>query len=138
MTNEGNMAERKQTLSRGLRRVIQFQKTLALAASASNSFEAEAAEQAARRLMENHNIDPMCIPDFSFVSQVDFADLLKKLREEWRAAHPDYYYGKPDKNGSARRLRRKPRPKRPKPNDKDLDVSKLQGLFDDFDPGDRD
>jgi hypothetical protein len=37
---------------------IKFQKTLALAASASTSFEAEAAEAAARRLMAACNIDP--------------------------------------------------------------------------------
>ena len=49
--------------------VIKFQKTLALAASASNWFEAEAAELAARRLMEGHNIDPVTIPVRSLYDQ---------------------------------------------------------------------
>jgi predicted DNA-binding protein (UPF0251 family) len=73
-----------------LNNVIKFQKTLALAASASNSFEVEAAEFAARRLMEVCNLDPTDIPNVSLYSQSNFADntLLRKLREEWREAHP--------------------------------------------------
>ena len=69
---------------------IKFQKALALAASASNQFEAEAAELAARRLMEAYGIDPTDIPDRSLYSRINFAgnDLLAKLREEWRIAHP--------------------------------------------------
>jgi hypothetical protein len=70
--------------------VIKFQKTLALAAAASNKHEAEAAERAARRLVETCKLNPTRIPDKSFVSHVNLADyeLLKKLRDEWRASHP--------------------------------------------------
>jgi hypothetical protein len=69
---------------------IRFQKTLALAASASNAFEAEAAERAARRLMEQENIDPTDIPNQSLYSAHNFADnpLLQKLRKEYREQHP--------------------------------------------------
>jgi hypothetical protein len=69
---------------------IKFQKTLALAASASNSFEAEAAELAARRIMVAYNIDPTDIPDRSLYSRTKFTDnaLLKRLRDEWREQHP--------------------------------------------------
>jgi ribosomal protein S11 len=69
---------------------IKFQKALALAASASNAFEAEAAELAARRLMATYKIDPTDIPDRSLYSRISFTDnvLLKKLRDEWRTAHP--------------------------------------------------
>jgi hypothetical protein len=117
-----------------LRKAIKFQKTLALFARASTPHEAEAAEQAAHRLMAAYNIDPVEFPNWSFYNGMNFGDnaLLKKLRDEWRAAHPHYWYGKPDRHGSVRRLRRKPRPKSAKSNDNDLDVSKLQGLFDDF------
>jgi hypothetical protein len=109
---------------------IKFQKALAQAAGASNSHEAEAAERGARSLMKVHNIDPIDLPSKSLYSQMDFADnwLLIKLRDEWRAAHPDYWYGKPDKNGAARRLKHKPRPKRPAP----VDHRRFDGLFDDF------
>ena len=44
--------------SRRLLDIIKFQKALALAAGASNKHEAEAAERAARRVMEACNIDP--------------------------------------------------------------------------------
>lgn len=69
---------------------IKFQKALALAASASNQFEAEAAELAARRLMETYQIDPTDIPNGSLYSRINFADnlLLAKLRNEWREQHP--------------------------------------------------
>ena len=69
---------------------IKFQKALALAASASNEFEAEAAERAARRLMATYNIDPTDMPDRSLYGRVHFNDnaLLKRLREEWRVQHP--------------------------------------------------
>lgn len=73
-----------------LSNAIRFQKTLALAASASNVFEAEAAELAARRLMEMLKIDPTVIPDPSLYNRMNFGDndLLKKLRAEWREQHP--------------------------------------------------
>jgi hypothetical protein len=69
---------------------IKFQKALALAASASNIFEAEAAELAARRVMKAYNIDPIDIPDRSLYSRMNFTNstLLKKLRDEWREQHP--------------------------------------------------
>jgi hypothetical protein len=69
---------------------IKFQKTLALAASASNPFEAEAAELAARRVMEQQQIDPTRIPNTSLYSQMNFAEnvLLQKLRAEWLELHP--------------------------------------------------
>lgn len=70
--------------------VIKFQKTLALAASASNLFEMEAAELAARRLVLTCKLDPTRIPNISLYSHLDFADnvLLQKLRDEWREQHP--------------------------------------------------
>ena len=73
-----------------LRNSIRFQKALALAAAASNEFEAAAAELAARRLMETCNIDPTRIPNGSLYGRMSFADnpLLKKLRDEWCEAHP--------------------------------------------------
>jgi len=69
---------------------IRFQKTLATAAAASNENEAAAAEFAARRLMETFNIDPTDIPDQSLYNRMNFGnnELLKKLRAEWREAHP--------------------------------------------------
>jgi hypothetical protein len=114
-----------------LRSIIKFQKTLALAASASNSFEAEAAERAARRLMETHNIDPVQIPNVSLYNRMNFADnaVLKRLRDEWREQHPHYWYGKIGKNGSARRLRRKPRSK-PAAKPDELELVNLDGVFD--------
>src|SRR6516225_3192528 len=70
--------------------VVKFQKALALFASASNPFEAEAAELAIRRLVKACNLDPTRIPDQSFVAHINFANnlLLKTLREEWREQHP--------------------------------------------------
>ena len=70
--------------------VIKFQKALALAASASNSFEAEAAELAVRRLITACKLDPTRIPNQSFCSDVDFSnnELLKKLRDEYHEQHP--------------------------------------------------
>lgn len=80
---------------------IKFQKALALAASASNVFEAEAAELAVRRLMIAHNIDPTDIPNQSLYNRTTFTDnaLLKKLREEWRELHP---LPPPKESGSGR------------------------------------
>ena len=114
-----------------LKTVIKFQKALALAAAASNRHEAEAAERAARRVMEACNIDPVELPNVSFYNHMNFADnpVLKKLRDEWRAAHPYYWYGKTGKDGGARRLRRKPRSK---PAAKPEPVVNFDGLFDDF------
>jgi hypothetical protein len=105
---------------------IKFQKALALATSA-NPHEAQAAERAARRLMAAHNIDPVTVPNSSLYSRTNFADnpLLQKLRDEWRAAHPDFYYGKPDRFGNVRRLKRKPRPMQSKP----VDIHEFDGLF---------
>lgn len=84
--------------------VIKFQKALALAASASNSFEAEAAELAARRLLATCNLNPTRIPNVSLYSHLDFADsmLLRKLRDEWLVLHPIVV--KEEKPGEPRRL----------------------------------
>jgi hypothetical protein len=114
-----------------LRGKIKFQKALALAASASNGFEVAAAEHAARRLMAAYSIDPVAMPNYSLYNGMRFGDnaLLKKLRDEWRAAHPDYFYGKPDKHGSVRRLRRKPRKRKPATPDP---VNMYEGMFDDY------
>jgi hypothetical protein len=73
-----------------LRDVLRFQKALALAASASNPFEAKAAEAAVRRLVESGLVDPTRVPDESFVAYISFVDNapLKTLRDEYRAAHP--------------------------------------------------
>jgi hypothetical protein len=91
--------------------VIKFQKTLALAASASNKFEAEAAELAARRVMHACNLDPTRIPNGSFYSHHNFADspLLAKLREEYRQKHPAKL------RKTAKRVNTKPRKYEPKP-----------------------
>jgi hypothetical protein len=112
------------------RNLVRFQKTLALSAGASNAAEAEAAERAARRLMEQRGIDPVELPNSALYDYGNFADnaLLKKLRDEWRAAHPNFYYGKPDRHGSVWRLKHKPRPRKPKP----VDHHAYDGLFDDF------
>jgi hypothetical protein len=103
---------------------------LAQFAGASNSFEAEAAELAARRLMEAYKLDPVTIPNKPFNSDMRFGDnaLLKKLRDEYRAAHPNYYYSKPDWCGNVRRLKHKPRPKKPEP----VNHRMFDGMFDDF------
>ena len=115
-----------------LRNYIKFQKTLALAASASNPFEAKAAELAARRLIATCNIDPVQTPNESFYNHMNFADnaLLKKLRDEWREQHPHYWYGKINKDGSARRLRNKPRRASTKANTKS--EPNFDGTFDDW------
>jgi hypothetical protein len=88
--------------------VMKFQKALALAAGASNEFEAAAAEQAARRLVAARRLDPTRIPNGSFDSDANFADnaLLKKLREEWREQHP-----KLAKRRVAKPVNTKPKPK---------------------------
>jgi hypothetical protein len=67
-----------------------FQKTLALAAGASNPHEAKAAERAARQLMEEHKINPVELCDESLYDGQNFASntLFQKLREEYQAAHP--------------------------------------------------
>lgn len=67
-----------------------FQKCLRLAAMASTPGEAKAAERRARELMEKHRIDPVKLTNHSLYDTGDFADnaLLKKLREEYLAAHP--------------------------------------------------
>jgi hypothetical protein len=61
-----------------------FQKCLRLASDASNPNEAEAAEVAARRLMELHGIDLNKVPDESMYDCTSFANncLLIKLRQE--------------------------------------------------------
>jgi hypothetical protein len=113
-----------------LRNDVKFQKALALAAS-TNPHEVAAAEAAARRLMAQHDIDPVELPDRSLYGHQNFADsrLLARLRAEWRAAHPDYHYSKIAKNGAYRRLRRKPRPAKP-----DDDINAFAGLFDAYKP----
>jgi hypothetical protein len=86
---------------------------LALAELASNQYEEEAAERVAHRLIETYNIDPVVIPDVSFYNCMNFANnaLLKKLRDEYRAAHPDYeYYSKGARVYRYRGKRRKPKP----------------------------
>jgi hypothetical protein len=96
-------AKRLRTLQAKKQRLIKFQKTLALFASASNLNEADAAEQAARRLLAQYNIDPTERRlEASLYNGYMFTDnaLLKKLRDEWweqmrkrnaewRAQHPD-------------------------------------------------
>jgi hypothetical protein len=71
------MGERLEILKR-------FQKCLRRATAASTPGEAEAAEAAARRLMEVHQIDPTKLTDKSLYDHTNFADnaLLRKLREE--------------------------------------------------------
>src|SRR5262249_34950830 len=83
------------------------------------------------------------MPDRSLYNRTNFADnaLLKKLREEWRAAHPHYSY-KTTKHGMVRqRSRAKPKPAPAKPvNTKrkrttsDPGIKMYEGLFDDFRP----
>jgi hypothetical protein len=100
--------------------VIKFQKALELAATASNPYEAQAAELAVRRIVKGCNLDPTRIPDKSIVSKIDFTDnaLLQKLRDEYREQHPH----KP----KVSKRKPKPKPKRPDP------VSMCEGMFDDF------
>jgi hypothetical protein len=57
-----------------LNRDIRFQKLLALAVRASTPFEAEAAELAARRMIEIGDIDPTDIPDFCLYGPHHFRD----------------------------------------------------------------
>jgi hypothetical protein len=61
-----------------------FQKCLRRATAASTPSEAMAAEAAARRIMEEHDINPVKVPDKSVYDRTSFADntLLLKLREE--------------------------------------------------------
>jgi hypothetical protein len=77
--------------------IIKFHKALALAASASNPFEAEAAAAGVRRLVKACNLDPTRIPDVSYVAHINFKDnaLLKQLRDEWREAYPKPVNTKP-------------------------------------------
>ena len=84
------------------------------------------------------NIDPVAFPDGAFHNDMNFANsaLLKKLRDEWRAAHPHYSYTT-SKDGFVRRLRRKPKSEstRPPVNTKPkraAPVNLYGGLFDDF------
>jgi hypothetical protein len=112
-----------------------FQKTLALHGRATSAGEAEAAERAARRLMEVFNIDPVTLTNNSLYDYVSLADnsLLATLRAEYRAAHPDFHYSKPDASGNVRRLLRKPRPpKPPKPVDHQVFDGLFEGLDDVF------
>ena len=115
-----------------LSNTITFQKILTQFAGATTGGEAEAAECAARRLIETRDIDPVEIPNVSFRGQHRFDDnaLLTKLRDQWRMEHPNYHYGKPNSMDSVRRLKRKPRPAKPKPDS--FDATKLAGIFDDF------
>ena len=78
--------------------------------------------------MEAYNIDPVLTPDRSLYNRMNFSGnaLLKKLRDEWREAHPDYYYAI-RKDGCTRRLRGKPR-RRPVNTTTEM----YEGLFDDF------
>jgi hypothetical protein len=78
--------------------------------------------------MAAYGIDPVEVPNWSMYSHMSFAEnaLLKQLRDEWRAAHPNFYYGKPGYQGSVRRLKHKPRPRKPKP----ADHHEFDGLFD--------
>jgi DNA-binding CsgD family transcriptional regulator len=64
-----------------------FQKCLRRATAASTLGEAEAAEAAARRLMETYKINPLKIPDKSVYDFTDFSDnaLLLRLRQEYMA-----------------------------------------------------
>jgi Protein of unknown function (DUF2786) len=93
---------------RRLEELRRFQKTLALFARAATPHEAEAAEQAARRVMAQYNIDPVKIGDKSLYDHQSFADnaLLKKLREEWLVKHKL----KPKPEPSVNTTKPKPRP----------------------------
>jgi hypothetical protein len=93
-----------------------FQKCLRRATAGATSGECAAAEAAARRLMVEHDIDPIPLPTISLYDRTDFSDnaLLIKLRDEWRAAHPDYLY-KADRDGHLWRVNTKRKPARPDP-----------------------
>jgi hypothetical protein len=75
------MGERLEILRR-------FQKCLRRATAASTAGEAEAAEAAARRLMQTHNINALKLTDKSLYDYTTFTDnvLLAKLRDEQIAA----------------------------------------------------
>jgi hypothetical protein len=108
--------------------VIRFQKALELVARATIPHEAEAAELAARRIMLAYSIDPVLVPNGSFYDRTSFADnpLLAKLREEWRAGHPEKLYY--SRGGIVRERKTKPRKRKVEP----VDVHAFDGLFDDF------
>jgi hypothetical protein len=61
-----------------------FQKCLRMASAATSLGEAQAAEAAARRVMESAGLNPLTVPDHSVYDTTNFADnaLLLKLREE--------------------------------------------------------
>jgi len=71
-----------------LERLRRFQKCLRRASDASSLGEAQAAEAAARRLMEVYKIDPLVLTNKSLYDHTSFADnwLLLKLREERKLA----------------------------------------------------
>jgi hypothetical protein len=68
----------------GLTRTIRFQKAVRFADRVATPKEAEAATNAARRLMEAYEIDPVTLHDGSFYDQGSFAnsETLAKLRAE--------------------------------------------------------
>ena len=113
-----------------LKTVIKFQKALALAAAASNRHEAEAAELAARRLMEEYDINPIEIPDASFCNHMNFADnaLLKKLRDEWRL-RPEFIAAENRRQNRSRGQQAR------RARESAARIEKLRGLFDDVNLG---
>jgi len=72
------------SLTQQLERLRRFQKCLRRASDASSPGEAQAAEAAARRLLEAYKIDPLLLTDKSLYDHTSFANnsLLIKLREE--------------------------------------------------------
>lgn len=71
-----------------LEQLRRFQKCLRRATEASTPGEAEAAEAAARRIMQAYGIDPVKLTDKSLYDRTTFEDnmLLKALREEYYEA----------------------------------------------------
>lgn len=114
-----------------MRNTIRFQKTLALFAYASCPAEAEAAELAARRLMQKFNIDPLTVPDVSLYSRDTFANnqLLAKLRAE-QLAKPEVQAATQKKEARSARARKAATTRAR--NEGRLDSgSQFDGLFDD-------
>ena len=62
--------------------------------------------------MATHNIDPTDIPDGSLYNRINFAEnaLLRKLREEWRKAHPQPVNTKKRKGVNTKKAKPKPKP----------------------------
>jgi uncharacterized protein DUF2786 len=93
-----------------LERLRRFQKCLRRASDASSPGEAQAAEAAARRLMEAYKIDPLMLTNKSLYDHTSFANnaLLLKLREERQLARQHRRGAKKHKKVKPVKVKREP------------------------------